>query len=116
MANSKTTTKPEAKDSEQSFRSYNRVQLAGRLVFDPELRSTQSGKAVCRMRVATNDTHEAQYHDVVTWEALAESVAESFRQGSTVTVEGRLKTRTWEAQDGSTRRTTEIIAASVSVA
>ena len=115
---SKTTTisTQETTAAEQSFRSYNRVQLAGRLVADPELRSTPSGKSVCRMRVATNDTREAQFHDVVTWAALAESVAESLRKGATVTVEGRLQTRTWEAQDGSTRRATEIIASAVNAA
>ena len=40
-------------------KSYNRVQLAGRLVADPEIRDTASGKTVCRMRLATNDTREA---------------------------------------------------------
>jgi len=113
MANSKTTTKPEATDSEQSFRSYNRVQLAGRLVADPELRSTSTGKPVCRMRVATNDTREAQFHDIVAWEALAETAAAELGKGSAVTIEGRLQTRTWEAADGSTRYATEVVAALV---
>jgi len=112
MAKNKTTTETEAPASEQSFRSYNRVQLAGRLVADPELRSTGTGKAVCRMRVATNDTREAQFHDVVAWEALAES-ASTLHKGAAVIVEGRLQTRSWEAADGSTRRATEVIAAAV---
>ncbi len=118
MAKSKTTeaSKQKPTAAQQPFRSYNRVQLAGRLIFDPELRSTQSGKVVCRMRVATNDTREAQFHDVVAWEALAKSVSESLRKGATVTVEGRLQTRTWEAADGSTRRATEIVAAAVNAA
>ena len=55
-AKSKTTKAPEqeapAAEQPQSFRSYNRVQLAGRLVADPDLRHTPSGKSVCRMRVA----------------------------------------------------------------
>jgi len=112
---SKTTeTSPqEAPAAEQSFRSYNRVQLVGRLVADPDLRSTPSGKAVCRMRVATNDTREAQFHDVVAWEALAETAAESLRKGAAVAVEGRLQTRTWDAADGSPRRATEIVASAV---
>jgi single-strand DNA-binding protein len=115
---SKTTSDstPQSTTAEQPFRSYNRVQLAGRLIFDPELRSTQSGKAVCRMRVVTNDTREAQFHDVVAWEALAESSAAALRKGATVIVEGRLQTRTWEAADGSPRRATEIVAAAVNAA
>jgi single-strand DNA-binding protein len=118
MAKSKTTKTATQKSAatEQSFRSYNRVQLAGRLVADPDLRTTSSGKSVCRMRVATNDTREAQFHDVVAWEALADSSAESLRKGATVTVEGRLQTRTWQAADGSTRRATEIVASALNAA
>jgi single-strand DNA-binding protein len=118
MAKSKTTKTATQKNAgaEQSFRSYNRVQLGGRLVADPDLRTTSSGKSICRMRVATNDTREAQFHDVVAWEALAESVAESMSKGATVTVEGRLQTRAWEAADGSTRRATDIVASTVNAA
>jgi single-strand DNA-binding protein len=112
-SNTTTTSPQEAPVAEQSFRSYNRVQLAGRLVADPVLRETASGKSVCRMRVATNDTREAQFHDVVAWEALAES-ATALRKGAAVAVDGRLRTRTWEAPDGSTRRATEIVASAVS--
>jgi Single-strand binding protein family len=80
---------------------------------DPDLRTTSSGKSVCRMRVATNDTRETQFHDIVAWQALADSSAESLRKGATVAVEGRLQTRTWEAGDGSPRRATEIVASAV---
>ncbi|CAN5243010.1 hypothetical protein BH20ACT24_BH20ACT24_03950 [soil metagenome] len=105
-----------AAEQPQSFRSYNRVQLAGRLVADPDLKYTPSGKAVCRMRLATNDTKVAQFHDIVAWEGAGESAAESLRKGAAVTVEGRLQTRTWEAADGSPRRATEIIASAVNAA
>ena len=68
--------------SHSPFRSYNRVQLAGRrLVADPDLKYTPSGKAVCRMRLATNDTKVAQFHDIVAWEVVAETAAESLRKG-----------------------------------
>lgn len=87
----KTSTQA-AQAAEQSFQSYNRVQLAGRLVADPDLRNTPSGKAVCRMRVATNDTREAQFHDVVAWESAGDSAAKSLRKGAAVIVEGRLQT------------------------
>jgi single-strand DNA-binding protein len=118
MATKSKTTKTSPQEStaaEQSFRSYNRVQLAGRLVADPDLRNTPSGKSVCRMRVATNDTREAQFHDVVAWESVGEA-AKSLCKGAAVTIEGRLQTRTWEAADGSPRRATEIVAASVKAA
>jgi single-strand DNA-binding protein len=113
MAKSNTTKEQKASAPQQQFRSYNRVELGGRLVADPELRSTPSGKAVCRLRVATNDTREAQFHDVVAWEALAQSAAETLRKGARVSVQGRLQNRSWQAADGSARRATEIIAASV---
>ena len=119
-AKSKTTKAPEqeapAAEQPQSFRSYNRVQLAGRLVADPDLKYTPSGKAVCRMRVATNDTKVAQFHDIVAWEGVGEAAAEALRKGAAVTVEGRPQTRTWEASDGASRRATEIIASAVKAA
>jgi single-strand DNA-binding protein len=102
----------ETKPAEESFKSYNRVQLAGRLVADPELRYTASGKAVCRMRVATNDTRDAQFHDVVAWQQLAETAAKTLRKAD----EGRLQHRSWEAADGSARRATEIVASGINAA
>lgn len=102
---------PAAKES--NFRSFNKVQLAGRLVADPDLRYTPSGKAVCRIRLATNDTQTAQFHDIVAWEALGENAAKSLSKGATAVIEGRLQTRTWQAPDGSSRRVTEIVAASI---
>ena len=117
-AKSKTTKAPEqeATPVEDTFLSYNRVSLAGRLTADPDLRYTPSGKAVVRLRVATNDTREAQFHDVVAWEQDAETAAETLTKGSKVIVEGRLQTRTWEAADGSKRRATEIVASAVTAA
>jgi single-strand DNA-binding protein len=116
----KSTTKPapaqEATPKQEPFRSYNRVQLAGRLTADPELRYTPSGKAVCKLRVATNDTRAAQFHDVLAWEDLAETAAESLKKGGAILVEGRIQTRTYEAADGSKRRVTEIVASSVAAA
>jgi single-strand DNA-binding protein len=113
MAKNTTTTTSQEAAAEQSFRSYNRVALAGRLVADPDLRETASGKHVCRMRVATNDTREAQFHDVVAWEDLADA-SKALRKGSVVAIEGRLQHRNWEAADGSTRYATEVVAAAVS--
>lgn len=104
-AKSKTTKAPEqeapAAGQPQSFRSYNRVQLAGRLVADPDLKYTSSGKAVCRMRLATNDTKVAQFHDIVAWEAIAQTAAET--RGSPSSLSQRRRTLSasisidWEA-------------------
>ena len=74
------TQEAPAAEQPQSFRSYNRVQLAGRLVADPDLKYTPSGKAVCRIRLATNDTKVAQFHDIVAWESIAETAAEPLRK------------------------------------
>lgn len=117
MATRKKTEAPAAKatSAEESFRSYNRVELAGRLTVDPDLRYTASGKAVCHLRVATNDTREAQFHDVVVWD-LAEWAAETLTKGSKVIVEGRIQARSWKATDGSARRATEIVASAVAAA
>jgi single-strand DNA-binding protein len=113
MAKSTKTEAPaETPAAAPEFTSYNRVQLAGRLTADPELRYTPSGKAVAHLRVATNDTKVAEFHDVVAWEQIAEAT-EGLTKGTPVLIEGRLQTRTWETQDGSKRRTTEIVASSV---
>jgi single-strand DNA-binding protein len=118
MAKSKNTEAPakEATPAEEIFLSYNRVEIGGRLTVDPDLRYTPSGKAICRMRIATNDTRVAEFHSVVAWEDVAEAAAECFKKGSPVQIQGRLQTRTWEAQDGSKRRATEIVAAVVKAA
>ncbi len=118
MAKSKKTEAPakEATPAEDTFLSYNRVEIAGRLTADPELRYTPSGKAVCSFRVATNDTRVAEFHSVVVWEQLAETAAETLTKGSKVIIEGRLQTRSWEAADGSKRRATEIVASKIRAA
>jgi single-strand DNA-binding protein len=115
MAKKKTTI-PKQESSDERFKTYCRVQLAARCVADPELRYTPTGKSVCRMRLATNDTRQAQFHSVIAWEGLAEHAAQSLRKGAAVLVEGRLQTRSWEAADGTTRYATEIVASAVKAA
>ncbi len=117
-AKSKTTEAPaqQAAPEQDTFSFYNRVYLAGRLTADRDLRYTPSGKAVCRLRVATNDTREAQFHDVVAWEQDAETTAETLTKGSKVIVEGHIQTRPWEAADGSKRRAAEIVASKIRAA
>lgn len=99
-------------------RSLNRVQLIGNLTRDPELRYTPSGAAVCSFSIATNrnwttDTgekkEEVEFHRIVAWNKLAELCSQFLTKGRKVFVEGRLTTRSWTAQDGAQKQTTEII-------
>jgi len=99
-------------------RSLNRVQLIGNLTRDPELRYTPSGTAVCSFSIATNrnwttDTgekkDEVEFHRIVAWNKLAELCSQFLTKGRKVFVEGRLATRSWTAQDGAQKQTTEIV-------
>jgi single-strand DNA-binding protein len=99
-------------------RSLNRVQLIGNLTRDPELRYTPSGTAVCTFSIATNrswttDTgekkDEVEFHRIVAWNKLAELCSQFLTKGRKVFVEGRLLTRSWNAQDGTQKQTTEIV-------
>lgn len=99
-------------------RSLNKVQLIGNLTRDPELRYTPNGTAVCSFGLATNrswktdsgEKHdEAEFHNIVAWNKLAELCSQFLVKGRKVYVEGRLATRTWTAQDGTQRNRTEIV-------
>jgi single-strand DNA-binding protein len=88
----------------------NQVTLIGRLVAAPELRKTTSGKDVTTVRVATNGKSHAEFHDVVLWGQLATFACQYLGKGRLVYIEGQLQIRQWQATDGSTRRTVEIVA------
>ena len=99
-------------------RSLNRAQLIGNLTRDPELRYTPQGTAVCSFGIATNRSwttdagekkDEAEFHRIVAWGKLAELCSQFLVKGRKVFVEGRLSTRSWNAQDGTQRQATEII-------
>lgn len=99
--------------------SLNRATIIGHLTRDPELRTTPNGQNVSSFSVATNrrwtdasgQTQEAsEFHDIVAWGKLAEIASTIFHKGDRAYVEGRLQTRNWEAQDGSRRSKTEIVA------
>lgn len=101
-----------------SSRSLNKVQIIGNLTRDPELRYTPSGAAVCTLGVATNrywvtdageKKEETEFHRVVAWNKLAELCSQLLVKGRKVYVEGRLRTTTWQAQDGTQRTSTEIV-------
>lgn len=99
-------------------RSLNKVMLIGNLTRDPELRYTPQGTAVCTIGIATNrqwtteggeKKEDVEFHRLVAWNKLAEICANLLKKGRKVYVEGRLQTRSWQAQDGAQRTTTEIV-------
>mgnify|MGYP000444328810 CR=1 FL=1 len=94
----------------------NKVILAGRLVRDPELRYTQTGKAVASFTLAVNrrfshnnDQQTADFIPIVVWDKLAEICSKHLFKGSQILVEGRMQIRSYDAQDGSKRYVTEVI-------
>ena len=99
-------------------RSVNKVILIGNLTRDPELRYTPTGAAVCTIGLATNrywttesgeKKEEVEFHRVVAWNKLAELCSQLLTKGRKVYVEGRLRTNTWQGQDGNQRSTTEVV-------
>ena len=101
-------------------RGINKVILIGNLGRDPETRYMPSGSAVTNITVATSEiwkdkqTGEQQerteWHRVVFFNRLAEIAGEYLKKGSKVYIEGSLRTRKWQGQDGQDRYTTEIVA------
>lgn len=96
----------------------NKVIIVGRLGNDPEIRTMPNGEAVANISVATSETwtdkntgerrETTEWHRIVFYRRQAEVVGEYLRKGSQVYVEGRLKTRKWQDQNGQDRYTTEI--------
>lgn len=101
-------------------RGINKVILIGNLGQDPETRYMPSGGAVTNISVATSETwkdkqtgqpqERTEWHRVVFFNRLAEIAGEYLKKGSKVYVEGALRTRKWQGQDGQDRYTTEIVA------
>ena len=101
-------------------RGINKVILVGNLGADPETRYTSSGSAVTNIRLATSESwkdrqtgeqnERTEWHRVVMFNHLGEIAAEYLRKGSQVYIEGQIRTRKWQGQDGQDRWTTEIVA------
>ena len=100
------------------MRSVNKVIVIGHLTRDPDVRQTSSGHKVATFSLATNrvwkdsngQKHEAvDYIDCVAWDKLSDVLEQYVSVGQAVYVEGELRTRSWEAQDGSKRYKTEVI-------
>lgn len=99
--------------------SVNKVILMGNLGRDPEVKYMQSGEAVCNVSLATSSSwkdkntgerrEEVEWHRLVFYRRLAEIAGEYLRKGSSIYIEGRLKTRAWTDKDGNQRHTTEVM-------
>jgi single-strand DNA-binding protein len=98
--------------------SVNKVILVGNLGADPETRYMPSGDAITNIRVATTDTWKdkatqerkeaTEWHRVVLFGKQAEIASQYLKKGAQVYIEGSLRTRKWQGQDGQERHTTEI--------
>jgi single-strand DNA-binding protein len=100
----------------------NRVVITGNLTRDPELRSTNSGTAVCSLRIASNTRRKdasgnwvdkPNYFDVTVWGAQGENCSKFLSKGRPVAVDGRLEWREFTDGQGNNRQAVEIIADSV---
>ncbi|HRZ30396.1 MAG TPA: single-stranded DNA-binding protein [Candidatus Paceibacterota bacterium] len=96
----------------------NKVFILGNLTRDPEKRSLPSGAAVASFSLATTRVYkdkngvkqeDTQYHNIVAFGPQAETIAQYMKKGSSILVEGRLQTRSWDAPDGTKKYRTEII-------
>ena len=100
-------------------RGVNKVILIGNLGQDPETRYTPNGNAVATLSLATDESYKdrntgqtvprTEWHRVVLFGKVAEIAARFLRKGAKVYIEGRLKTRKWQGQDGQDRYTTEVV-------
>lgn len=97
----------------------NKAIIYGNLTRDPELKSLPSGAQVCEFGVATNRVwkdkngsrqESTDYHNIVVFGRQAELIKQYLRKGSGVFLEGRIQTRSWDAQDGTKKYRTEIVA------
>ena len=97
----------------------NTVQIMGNLARDPVIRATEAGRSVASFTVAVNRNYTApqgeqkeltDWVNVTAWGPLAEAVGNQLKKGDRIFVEGRYSTRSYEAQDGSKRYITEVIA------
>jgi len=103
----------------------NKVELIGNLGADPEVKAMPSGGNVVNLRLATTrrwkdrntgDRKEAtEWHRVVCFNRTADIAAQYLKKGSQVYIEGRIQTRKWQAQDGTDRYSTEVVANSLSM-
>lgn len=97
----------------------NKVLLIGNITKDPELKALPSGMQVATFSIATNRTWKdangqkqeaADFHNIVVFGKQAEVIGQYMKKGSSILIEGRIQTRSWDGQDGKKNYRTEIIA------
>ena len=101
----------------------NVVAIMGRLVADPELRTTQSGTDVCSFRIACDrnfvrqgEQRQADFIDIVAWRSQASFVSKYFHKGSLIAIDGSLQTRQYQDKNGNKRTAVEVVASNISFA
>jgi single-strand DNA-binding protein len=103
----------------------NRVMLLGNLGQDPELRMTNTGQAVLKMRLATTESYvdknrarqeRTEWHSVVLWGKRAEALSKFLTKGTRLFIEGGLRTSSYEDRDGNKKYRTEIVANNIILA
>ena len=101
----------------------NVVAIMGRLVADPELRTTPQGTNVCSFRIACDrnfarqgEQRQADFIDIVAWRQQADFVCKYFQKGSLIAIEGSLQTRQYQDKNGNNRTAIEIVANNVNFA
>lgn len=103
----------------------NRVLLLGNLGADPELRVTNSGQSVLKMRLATSETYldknrvrqeKTEWHNVVVWGKRAEALGKFLTKGSRLFIEGGLRTSSYDDREGNKRYRTEVVASNIILA
>lgn len=101
----------------------NVVAIMGRLVADPELRTTQQGTNVCTFRIACERSYtpkgqqrQADFVDIVAWGKTAEFICKFFQRGSMIAVDGSLQTRQYQDKNGNNRTAVEVVTSNVSFA
>lgn len=97
----------------------NKVILVGNLGKDPEIRHLENGTAVANFPIATSESYkdkegsrveQTEWHNVVVWRKLAEIAENYLKKGSQIYLEGKLRTRSWDDQQGNKKYTTEVVA------
>ena len=101
----------------------NVVAIMGRLVADPELRTTPAGVNVCQFRIACDrnfarqgEQRQADFVDIVAWRQRADFVCKYFQKGSMIAIEGALQSRNYQDKNGNNRTAMAVVASNVSFA
>ena len=101
----------------------NVIVIMGRLVADPELRTTPAGHSVCSFRIACDRSYvqqgqerQADFIDIVAWRQQADFVSKYFQKGGMIAVQGSLQTRNYQDKNGNSRTAVEVVANNISFA